>query len=313
MNERPTSVASLIFDFRNLAEHIARKVDRPFVVCIDELDKIEESAAVRSLLRDIKGIFEVRGGHFLVSISEEAAASLQVGTLRSSGRDELNSSFYAVVGVPPLDPTEAAQLLQKRGLSGAGRLPAALCLLAGGNRRELVRMADACATYARKHQMPLDERTIIGLLEEESFALLQEITRDLSGDGSIIRDDNIKYRAWSSLSRESFYALDDFIKLGYSVIRDNWKPPWDANEEWNSFSESWRRLLIRLFVSARILAKPRDIGDMILLDDESAVVALRDILLMGTRDSAVARLMLSARFGKDLSERYRPAPTRPGL
>ena len=312
MDERPTSVASLVFDFRNLAEHIARTVDKPFVICIDELDKIKKSAAIRSLLRDIKGIFEVRGGYFLVSISEEAAASLQSGTLRSGGRDELNSSFYSVIGLPPLDPAEAVELLTGRGLSDAGRLPAALCLLAGGNRRELIRMADACTAYARRHEQRLDEGTIIGLLEEESSALLQEIIRDLGGDNSVIRDDNVKYRAWRSLPRDSFYSLDDFIKLGNSAIQTQWKPSWDADEQWGRFSEPWRRLLLRLFVSARILARPTKAGERVLLDDESAVVVLRDILLMATRDSAVARLMLSVRFGNDLSEPYRPAAARPG-
>jgi KAP family P-loop domain len=310
MNERPTSIASLVFDFRNLAEHIARMVDKPFVICIDELDKIKKPAAVRSLLRDIKGIFEVRGGYFLVSISEEAAASLQSANLRSGGRDELNSSFYSVIGLPPLEPAEAVELLTMRGLGDVGLLPAALCLLAGGNRRELIRMADGCTEYARRHRLRLNESTIIGLLEEESSALLRQIIRELSGDNSAIRDDNVKYRAWRSLPRDSFNSVDNFVRLGNSAIQNHWRPPWDADEQWDRFGEPWRRLLLRMFVSARILTKPRNTGEGVLLEDESVVVVLRDILLMATRDSAVARLMLSVRFGNGLSEPYQHVTAR---
>ena len=53
------------------------------VIGIDELDKINDPEAVRALLRDIKGILEVTGVHFLVSVSEEAAAALQLGTLQA--------------------------------------------------------------------------------------------------------------------------------------------------------------------------------------------------------------------------------------
>src|SRR6266536_2201583 len=135
LDERPTTVASLVFDFRNLAEFIAASLSGPLVIGIDELDKIEQAKSVRGLLRDIKGIFEVTGVHFLVSISEEAATALQLGTLQSSGRNEFNSSFYTVIELPPLEPDGADELLRARGFCDSGRLAAALCLLSGGNRR----------------------------------------------------------------------------------------------------------------------------------------------------------------------------------
>lgn len=310
LNERTTSVATLIFDFRHLAEHIARTLNgKPFVVCIDELDKIDDPLAVRKLLRDIKGIFEIHGMTFLVSISEEAAASLQIGILQNGGRNELNSSFYAVVELPPLSPGEAETLLQQRGLGHEGRLANALCLLAGGNRRELIRMAHSCSAYSRRHRVALDEWTIIGLLEDESQALLQEITRVLPVNPSGTPDDDIKYRAWMALPRDAFYSQDSFIRFGQSAIRDYWEPRW-ADDKWNIVSESWKRLLIRLFVSARVLASGNARSRELLLNDESVVTVLRDILLMATHDSAVARLMLWGRFGDDLLERFRSTPPR---
>jgi len=310
LNERPATDASLVFDFRNLAGHIVSELKKPLVICVDELDKIEDTDEVRSLLRDIKGIFEVGETVFLVSISEEAAASLQIGALQTGGRNELNSSFYSVVALSPLDPGEADQLLRGRGFGQTTpRLACALCLFAGGNRRELVRMADTCAIYSRRLQVPLDEHTIIGLLAEESFALLQEITRNLPEPNAANADEDVKYRAWMALPREVFRTVDGFIELGTSAIRDLWEPQW-VNDEWANVREPWRRLLIRLFVAARVLPPSNNVTAACLLDDYSAALGLQDILIMATRDSGMARLMLLASFGSDLSDRYRPAGRR---
>ena len=310
LSERRTSVASLVFDFRYLATRIVSGPMKSLVVCIDELDKIDDPNEVRSLLRNIKGIFEIPKTYFLVSISEEAAASLRMGILQRGGRNELNSSFYSTIALSPLDPGEADQLLHRRGMSHTERLGRALCLLAVGNRRELVRMADICATYSRQQQAPLDEYTIIELLAEESVALLHEITQVLPEVNRAKPDEeDVKYRAWMALPRDSFLSSDKFIRLGISAIKSSWEPQW-VSEDWNQVREPWRRLLIRLFVAAKVLPSPTSRKTQSLLDDESVVINLRDILVMATRDSGVARLMLSTCFGSDLSEPYHATPAR---
>jgi hypothetical protein len=304
LSERKASVASLVFDFRNLATRIVSVLRESLVVCIDELDKIDNAEEVRSLLRNIKGIFEIRKTYFLVSISEEAAASLHMGILQSGGRNELNSSFYSTIALSPLDPAEADQLLQRRSLGHTARLGRSLCLFAGGNRRELVRMADACATYSRQRQIPLDEYTIIELLNEESFALLREITQILPEINRAVPDEeDVKYRAWMALSRDAFLSQDKFIRLGISAIHTDWEPKW-VSDDWRKVREPWRRFLIRLFVAARVLQSATGKTAECLLDDDLIVKSLRDILVMATRDSGVARLMLSTCFGSDLSERF---------
>ena len=308
LDERPTTVASLVFDFRNLAELIAASLSGPLVIGIDELDKIEQAKSVRRLLRDIKGIFEVTGVHFLVSISEEAATALQLGTLQSSGRNEFNSSFYTVIELPPLGPDGADELLRARGFRDSGRLAAALCLLSGGNRRELIRLADLCAVHADRSGMLPDEQTIMMLLEKESLALLHETIRNMnSGEIPTTPDDENKYGAWMALPRDTFYAVDKFVRLGQNAIRELWEPYW-ANDKLIAMREPWRRLLVRLFVSARLLSSrdPSDATD--LLGDPSALIDLRDILLMAMNDAGVARLMLESRFGADLSATYRRSP-----
>jgi hypothetical protein len=304
LDERPTTVASLIFDFRNLAELIAAKLAGPLVIGIDELDKIENADAVRELLRDIKGIFEVTGAHFLVSISDEAAVALQLGTLQTGGRNEFNSSFYTVIELLPLGPGGANELLQARGFGDSSRLAAALCLLSGGNQRELIRMADLCAVYADSYKIPRDERTIMMLLEKESLALLNEIIRSISDDMRAEGIDNAKYAAWMALPRESFNSSDKFVRLGLSAIREFWRPYW-ADDKWLAIQEPWRRLLVRLFVSAKLLGETGQADPIDILGERSAVMDLRDILLMATNDAGVAKLMLESRFGEDLSGQYR--------
>jgi KAP family P-loop domain len=303
LDERPATVASLIFDFRNLAERVATCMAGSLVIGIDELDKIEDADEVRELLRDIKGIFEVAGVHFLVSISDEASAALQLGTLQTGGRDEFNSSFYAVIDLPPLGAHEAYELLRTRGFGGSCRLAAALCLLAGGNQRELLRMAELCATYADSCEMPQDELTIVALLEKESFVLLTDIIRSMRDDSSSAEDFNAGYNAWIALPRDAFEPGEKIIRLGVSAIREYWTPYW-SNDGWLKVQESWRRLLIRLLVSAKLLDSRARGDSPVLLDEQSKVADLRDILLMAANDAGVAKQMLESRFGEDLSSGY---------
>jgi KAP family P-loop domain len=75
--ERPATLSTLVNDFRSLAQRAGEVAGR-VLIAIDELDKMADPAAVRELLRDIKGIFEVPRVHFLVSVSDEAARTLNL-------------------------------------------------------------------------------------------------------------------------------------------------------------------------------------------------------------------------------------------
>lgn len=300
LDERPTSVASLIFDFRNLVEQIATTVRGQVVIGIDELDKIDNADKVRQMLRDVKGIFEVTGVHFLVSISAEAVNSLQLGTLHPDGRNEFNSSLYTVIELPPLGPDGATELLARRQCPASDRLAAALCVLSGGNQRELVRLADVCMTYSGQRGPVLDEKAIMTVLERESAALLAQIIRTMAGDSP----DDARYGVWNALPRESFASVTKFIALGQSAINDLWSPSW--GQDWdNSLQESWRRLLIRMFVASRLLA-PISRGKS-LLDTPAALVDLRDVLIAASGDVGIGRVLLTSRFGN--SGEYRSGPS----
>ena len=301
LDERPTSVASLIFDFRNLAEQIGTTLRGPVVIGIDELDKIEKADAVRRLLRDVKSIFEVTGVHFLVSISAEAVNSLQLATLRPDGRNEFNSSLYTVIELPPLTPDEAGELLQRRGCPASARLASALCLLSDGNRRELIRLTDMCMTYAHQPEHELDEKAIMTVLDRESSALIAEIIKAMAGSSM---PDDARYGAWTALPRDAFSSVSKFVSLAQTGINDFWQPSW-ADVWEKSLQESWRRLLIRLFVAGRLLA-PASRNKACLLDMPAAMVDLRNVLIAASGDTGIGRTLLTSRFGD--SGEYRPGP-----
>ena len=101
---------------------------------------MSSATRVAALLRDIKGIFEIEGAYFLVSISDEAAESLELGAIRT--RDEFNSSFYTVVSIPSLNPEQCLGLLRKRLENYPRQVGYMLGVLGAGIPREVVRLAE---------------------------------------------------------------------------------------------------------------------------------------------------------------------------
>jgi len=330
--ERPTTIASLVFEFRRLVSSIASLMNGPVIIGIDELDKMQDPRGARALLRDIKGIFEVTGVYFLVSVSEEAAAALQLGTIQPGGRNEFNSSFYTVIELPPLGVQETEALLARRGYTVSSRQASALCLISAGNQRELIRIADETLQKESEHHVVPVEDIVISAMKGESYALLREIVRNPTAyeesTGSAAAsvqtahaeieaestpggqeklnelDANAKAGAWQALSRESFQSKDGFINLGSSAILDYWSPSW-FGDGWKNVSESWKRLLIRLFVMSRLIGQennePSEPNPML---EESAIKDLLEVMIMAGQDAGVARLMLESRFGAELSGKY---------
>ena len=308
LSERPTTIASLVFDFRNLAEALAGVMNGPIVIGIDELDKLPTPAAARALLRDIKGIFEVTGVHFLVSVSEEASASLQLGTLQSGGRNEFNSSFYTIIELPPLELSSAKQLLEARDYTVNANQTYALCLVSAGNQRELVRIADA--TLGRDPELSGGE-IISRTMRTESLALLVEIIRSSSStSGSKSLSSEAKSGAWEALSSPVYFeSVNSFVSLGRDAIVKYWDVPW-RERNWESVSEPWRRLLVRLFVSAKWL-ELCDSEEHVSIDSmegHTIFTDMLDIMNMAGQDAGVARLVLKARFGENLSGKYQKPP-----
>lgn len=272
LDERPVTVASLVFEFRRLAELIAATTGHGVVIGIDELDKIEDPKAVVRLLRDIKGIFEIENVTFLVSVSEEAAAALQTGTLRASGRNEFNSSFYTVIELAPLDPDGTAELLEHRRAGISERRAHLLCLLAAGNPREVIRLAERTLPLAD------DNLLLIVTLRDEVDGLMRELIASTYDETSIAT-------TWEMFPARAFVSAEAFTELSTRAILI-----------WEERDEAWRRVFIRLFVAGVVI---RDDSDAEVIRD------LLDVMLMATRNATVARLMLRERFGQELDGPYR--------
>jgi hypothetical protein len=287
--EREPTLASLVFDFRRFAASVAT-VLKPLVIAIDELDKIDSPDTVRALLRDIKGIFEIPNVYFLVSVSDEAAAALHLGALR--GRDEFNSSFYTVLEMELLDPADAVRLAGRRGANLTGEQARLLCLLAAGNWREVVRLAEEWRIRGGGADVSALARRLLGT---EAAALLREIVRAGGAAGG-----PVLAAAWKALPAGSFAAEASFDELSRYAIRDHWDLL--SSQHWpDAPAEAWRRYLIRLFVAGRVLA---GIGRL----DDRDVADLRNVLIQAGLSANVARLMLQDRFGPDLDGSYSRAP-----
>jgi KAP family P-loop domain len=309
LDERPTTVASLVFDFRRLAEAIVAS-GRTLVIGIDELDKIDDPAAARKLLRDIKGIFEIAGVFFLVSVSEEAANALQLDALQGNARNEFNSSFYTVIEMPPLDPADVTEIAAVRDRRLRPALARLLCLLSGGNVRELVRLADG---WPQCPPDEIDERSDERGLDERDCALARRVlgaeARTLARD--VVRAcgptaDQVLPDVWGALPESAFASPDEFEALSQSAIHDFWNLGQPDLAWREKLTEPWRRFLIRLFVVGRVLPVLPDPGNA--GPQHSEICDLRDLLIMAGQSTPVALLMLKARFGEDLAGTYSKPP-----
>jgi hypothetical protein len=312
LNERPTTVASLVFDFRRLAEAVTAAAQGPLVIGIDELDKIDDEEAARKLLRDIKGIFEIPGVFFLVSVSQEAATALQLGALQGKGRNEFNSSFYTVIEMPPLDPADVIDIAAARGHPVRPALARLLCLLSVGNVRELIRLADG---WPRRRPDEAGEQPAGRGLDEGDWRLARRILA--AEAGTLLREivhacgptaDQVLPEVWRALPESAFESPDEFAALSQSAIHDFWSlgephPAWREK-----ITESWRRFLIRLFVTGHVAASLSSTANA--EPDHSEICDLRDVLIMAGYSTSVALLMLKARFEEDLAGPYAKPPGR---
>jgi hypothetical protein len=298
--ERPLTLSSLVYEFRELARYTASVV-RPasLVVTLDELDKLENQEAARALLRDIKGVFDVPGVHYLVSVSDEAAGALQLGPIH--GRNEFNSSFYTVIRLAPLTPSETLELLKSRKTTLNELVILGLNILSGGNPRELLRLTDLVqsALSENTEEDNLLPTSMMLVMRSEVRALLEEVLASGNSKEALKLTDVEKLEAWRSLPDQYFRSIASFIRLTRTAPVESWTPQW-ATVAWERvFQEPWRRLLVRLFVAGALSSEQS-------LTDVPSALDLQELIITNSQSAGVGRLMLEERFGSDLSELYKP-------
>jgi hypothetical protein len=146
------SIMSLTSNYRHFAATVVHHVDagalrgrRGVMVCIDELDKVIEEASVRDFLRKMKGIFEVPGVYYYISMAEDTLARLNLAS--AEGKNEVDSALDHIVRVPPLSWKDSRELVQayfaKRGFSGADeRVATMIAAVSFGVPRDVIRRCD---------------------------------------------------------------------------------------------------------------------------------------------------------------------------
>jgi len=99
---RPLSLPGLTAEFARFLERIGEVYSQHVVICLDELDKIENPEDLDELLRGIKGVLGQPNTHFLLTVSEDALARFT--TRRRMDRGMLESAFEDIVFLERIDP-----------------------------------------------------------------------------------------------------------------------------------------------------------------------------------------------------------------
>jgi hypothetical protein len=276
--QRPATLSSLVNDFRALAKRAGEVTQGRVVIAIDELDKMTDPDGVRDLLRDIKGIFEVPGVRFLVSVSDEAARNLSLGALTE--RNEFNSSFYTVVQAKRATPDQCAELLDRRG-KVPREVAIALAVLAGGNPRELVRLAELVGPVATVRE------AVMEVLEDEALTLRSDVVTAMEVEDFEPVGREPRVGVFRSLPDEAFNEPEAFDELCKDAL-DAWEPSWGDAGWKQRFEEPWSRLMIRLAVAGRL------VDARSLIRDEDVGKALLGVVVAAGQSSHVARIVLES-------------------
>lgn len=295
--ERPTTLSSLVNDFRTLAERTAEVVGS-VLIAIDELDKMADPEKVKALLRDIKGIFEIPNVYFLVSVSDEAVRALNLGAVTE--RDEFNSSFYTVIDLRPVSPQECARLLTSRREGFDEQAAIALGVLAGGIPREVVRLADL-ATVSAPDEPWTVTTAVRRVMREEAVAYRREvITVTPMGRTPLTPEEALG--AYKALPDEAF-SEENFIPFAETVIGEQWIPEWAGSAWSRRFAEGWRRLLVRIAIAGLLADDSTNLN-------EHEATRLQRIAILASQSADVAEVALTKSFGVEGARRERAIGTR---
>jgi hypothetical protein len=281
LQERPATLSTLVNDFRALAEQ-AGDVCGNVVIAIDELDKMSDPDKVHDLLRDIKGIFDIPAVHFLVSVSDEAARSLNLGALTE--RDVFNSSFYTVIELPHAPPEACAELLQRRA-DVPRDVAVVLAVLAGGNPRELLRLAELVG------EVETGAAAALTVLRSEALSLRRDIVTAITKKDAPPIDQDARVAAFEALRDEYFDSAQEFVGLSRRALDDEmWTPPWGDAGFHHAFDEAWRRLMLRLAVAGELVANPS------VVTDRERPGLLQEVVIASSQSAWIARIVLERRL-----------------
>ena len=281
--ERPLTLASIVYEFRYMISEVVRLTRRPVVIGIDELDKIHDPNDAKKLLRDIKGIFDIEGAHFLVSVSDEARKTLELGSLWN--RDEFSSSFYTVIETEVRTPQEIQALLAERiRYTFDDSACLSIGILSAGNLREAVRIADIAARAEPPPESLVSAPVAVArVMESETHAFLQDVVTSRQADDAK-RWVHVVLKNWKLGEKQ----LD---KIAEEPVR-HWDPPEKVTKTklWSqAYLEAWRRLVLRIAVSELIVIEADNLDKL--------AAPLQSVVVSAGYSASVALLMFKEQLG----------------
>lgn len=110
--ERDLTLPAITNRFVTYIKEVSASFNNKMIICIDELDKIDDPEVIRHILREIKGALFVKNTYYLISISEDAASSFE--TRLSSGRDIFESTFDEIIFLKRLHSGQTQEIIKLR-------------------------------------------------------------------------------------------------------------------------------------------------------------------------------------------------------
>ena len=244
---RPLSLPGISAQFTQFLDYVA--LSHPtnrVVICLDELDKIENPRDLDKLLRGIKGILGHPNTHFLLTVSEDALA--RYVKQRRLEKGILESAFEEIVPLRPIGPRVARHVVgcicpaeDTRNSNEIISVPIALLWLFGsGNPREIKRNVLTCLEAGvEPYSSPA-----IAIWEQLLRSRLDEMSMWASNVGT---NDEITYRFLCRLqdSEKLLEQVDgsDPLNLGWArEFADLWKKKFGLDKLISSAQQTGKKL-----------------------------------------------------------------------
>jgi hypothetical protein len=109
LETRPISLPGLTADCARYLQEVSRVFRGKAVICLDELDKLNNVDELEDLLRGIKGILGRRQTHFILTVSEDAVAQFIVR--RRGERGMIESAFEDILNLSRIDFATATRIV----------------------------------------------------------------------------------------------------------------------------------------------------------------------------------------------------------
>ncbi|MFF4450132.1 P-loop NTPase fold protein [Streptomyces sp. NPDC001502] len=178
LQERAKTFPEIVAELRPFVESVTKSYQ--LVIAIDELDKLRSPESVENFLNDIKAVFGASRCFFLVSVSEEAAASFERRGMPF--RDVFDSCFDDILSLQRLQLPAAREILYGLLLGWTEPFVALCYILSGGLPRELQRTARVLVgPYEEASDIDLAP-TVPDLMRREAVARLWAVRQSLLRD-----------------------------------------------------------------------------------------------------------------------------------